>query len=176
MKVTAGHLRRGQAGHLRRGQRQVRTWYGRCESSGDSEGSVTVKIVKAVEVAWRLAGETSLAEVMSCRVCRWFVVQQTGPLWHLCRNVRCHPHSFRIPTFFHFGQHGISQLSTSKYRAVVQQSKSHKHPFQSQITWFSQLAVMGIRRGWRRGVAASESRSPGVKCSCSCSPTHPQDE
>ena len=33
-------------------------------------------------------GETSLTEVMSCRVCRWFVVQQTGPLWRLRGDVR----------------------------------------------------------------------------------------
>jgi len=49
----------------------------------------------------------------------------------------CHPLSFRILPFFRFAQYGISQLSTSKYRAVVQQSKSYKHPFQRQITWFS---------------------------------------
>ena len=29
--------------------------------------------------------------------------------------------SFRIPTFSHFGQYGISQLSTRKYRSVVEQ-------------------------------------------------------
>ena len=57
VKAAAGHLRRDQGGHLRRVQRQLRTWCGWCESSGDSEGSVTVKIVKAVEVAWRLVGE-----------------------------------------------------------------------------------------------------------------------
>ena len=33
----------------------------------------------------------------------------------------CHPLSFRFPTFSHFGQYGVSQLSTRKYRTVVEQ-------------------------------------------------------
>ncbi len=37
----------------------------------------------------------------------------------------CHPQSFRLLPFFHFAQYGISQLSTSKYRAVVEQVLSY---------------------------------------------------
>jgi hypothetical protein len=48
----------------------------------------------------------------------------------------CHPLSFRILPFFRFAQYGISQLSTSKYRAVVQQSKSYKHPSKARLLGF----------------------------------------
>jgi hypothetical protein len=52
----------------------------------------------------------------------------------------CHPRSFPLPTFFHFPQYEISQLSTSKYRAVVQQSKSYN----SLCTKFKRVGVLWI--------------------------------
>jgi hypothetical protein len=55
------------------------------------------------------------------------------PVW-------CFVESFQIPTFFHFGQYGISQLSTSKYRTVVQQSKSYN----SLCTKFKRARVLWI--------------------------------
>ena len=49
---------------------------------------------------------------------------------------KCHPMSFPLPTFFHFPQYGISQLSTSKYRAECN-NPSCTNIIPSQITWFS---------------------------------------
>ncbi len=34
----------------------------------------------------------------------------------------------------------------------------------------------GFAAGWRRGVAATESRRPGFMCSCSCRAPHLQDQ
>ena len=48
--------------------------------------------------------------------------------------------SFPLSTIFHFPRNGISQLSTSKYRAVVQQSKSYN----SLCTQFKRAGVLWI--------------------------------
>jgi hypothetical protein len=54
----------------------------------------------------------------------------------------CHPLSFRIPTFLHFGQHGISQLSTSEYRSVV--TVQHFMSYNSLCTRFKKTGVLSI--------------------------------
>jgi hypothetical protein len=88
----------------------------------------------------------------------------------------CRPRSFLLLTFFRFPENGISQLSTSLRRVVLQNSISYNHPCPKPDYLVFPTRVMGTRRGWRRGVAASESRRPGVKCGCSCMPTYTQNE
>ena len=66
----------------------------------------------------------------------------------------------------------------------VQQMTPHRTGFGEWfLSFFFNLAetfspphTLVVRRGWRRGVPASQSRRSGVQCSCIFKSTHPQDE
>jgi hypothetical protein len=65
-------------------------------------------------------------------------------------------------TFFRFSENGISQRPQEPTIHAFSGCKTYKHACPKPDYLVFPTRVMGTRRGWRRGVAASESRRPGV--------------